>query len=535
MPINRRQFLLGAAATGGAMIVARPGGALAAPLDVGTLDVSRVSRLFPDGRLVHGDLHNHTVRSDGGGNPALAFASMRTAGLDFAALTDHSTVSKVAGAAGVCVDASCAGLGINETSWQEAAALANTANSDDSFTAIRGFEWSSPQLGHINVWFSTTWVDPLSTGGVDASAGTAQFLHDGGVPFQPGQEAVLQQILAASQTQGAGILGFQTWLKSPPSQPGLGGGADSIAGFNHPGREPGRYGNFAFDPALRGRMVSIEVFNRGEDYLFEGVDSGVQSPIQQCLNAGWTPGLAGVTDEHGQAWGTPQNNGRTGIFVSTLSRGGVRAGMESRRFFAARLRGLRIDAAANGVPMGGTLAHTSGPVTFALDVDRGVSWHGRQLQVQVLQSGRAGELLPRVVRSLTVTVPTPSEPVITFDVPISRTDGRWLVLRVSDPASTDLNPGSGNKKIEEDARARGTAYAGLGPAIAYASPFYLADGAPTAVVPEAPAAVLLPAAAALGMGAAYVAARAHGHGDGHDHGPGDSHDHEAGHPHGTPA
>jgi hypothetical protein len=537
MSLNRRQFLVTAAASG-AFLVARPLGALAQPLDPGLSATSRVSRLFPAMRLVHGDLHNHTVRSDGSGDPALAFASMRAAGLDFAALTDHASVSKAAGPAGMCVGASCAGLGINENSWAEAGVLADGANVDGSFAAIRGFEWSSPQLGHINVWFGQTWVDPLSTAGVDTTGGTAQFVHDGGLPLTDEQAQALDQILKSSPTSEVGIAGFQQWLKQDPGTPVIGGGSDALAGFNHPGREPGRYGQFRFDPALQERMVSLEIFNRGEDYLFEGIDSnpGIESPLQQCLQAGWRPGLAGVTDEHGTKWGTPENNGRTGIYVSSLSRDGVRAGMESRHFFASRLRGLRIDASANGVPMGGQVPHESGAMTFALDIDRGAAWYGRRINVQVLQAGRAGEQLPRVVRDLTVTVPTPDEPVISFDVPISSTDGGWIVLRLSDPASTDLSPGAGNKKIEEDGRARGTAFEGRGPAIAYTSPFFLTAAAPVPVVPEASAAVLLPVAAALGMGAAYVhQRRSHSHSHSHSHSDGEHGHGEAGHSHGLPA
>ena len=45
--------------------------------------------------------------------------------------------------------------------------------------------------------------------------------------------------------------------------------------------------------------------------------------------------------------------------------------MEARRFFSTRLRGLRLDAAVNGVRMGGTVGHRSGP-----------------LVVQLLQTGR---------------------------------------------------------------------------------------------------------------------------------------------------
>ncbi len=44
--------------------------------------------------------------------------------------------------------------------------MADGAQEDGAFTALRGFEWSSPMLGHIDVWFSERWTDPLHTGGV---------------------------------------------------------------------------------------------------------------------------------------------------------------------------------------------------------------------------------------------------------------------------------------------------------------------------------------------------------------------------------
>ena len=42
---------------------------------------SRLSKLTRGTRLVHADLHNHSLLSDGDGDPAEAFASMRSAGL----------------------------------------------------------------------------------------------------------------------------------------------------------------------------------------------------------------------------------------------------------------------------------------------------------------------------------------------------------------------------------------------------------------------------------------------------------------------
>ena len=58
---------------------------------------SRLSDLLPGYFCVAADLHNHTRLSDGRGDPREAFASMRRAGLDVAALTDHANLASAAG------------------------------------------------------------------------------------------------------------------------------------------------------------------------------------------------------------------------------------------------------------------------------------------------------------------------------------------------------------------------------------------------------------------------------------------------------
>ena len=470
-PVTRRTFLSGTASAG-ALLVAGP--ALARPLGGRTAaaeQTSRASRLFPRTRLAHADLHNHTLYSDGRGDPALAFASMRDAGIDVAALTDHATFSKALPEATrelTCQAEGCSLAGIDEASWQQTKVLADGANRDASFTAIRGFEWSSPTLGHVNVWFGQEWIDVALTGGTTTGEGIGQFAHD--VPgLGPAVSGPLDQAFRALPTAGTGMRGFYDWLATDPGRPVLGGGADAIAGFNHPGREPGRIGAFAYDQRLAARVVSLEVFNRGEDYLFEGVDQGFASPIAECLDAGWRVGLSGVSDEHGTDWGYPDGKGRTGLWVSELTRAGVREAMEARRTFSTRLRGLRLDAAVNGVRMGGTVGHRSGPLTVQLDLDRGRAWWGRPLTVQLLQTGRP---LPRIVHTEQVVLPRSDQPVIRFRAPVDVEDGRWLVLRVVDPTT------------EPDPRAPKE----FGGAIAYAAPFFLdPDRTPAPVRPARPA------------------------------------------------
>lgn len=459
MPLTRRDFLKTGAAAG-ALLLARPWTrALGATLGPDTATAAaRTSRLFPGTTLVHADLHNHSLLSDGDGDDAVAFQKMRDAGLDVAALSDHTTLGLNDTEA--CPPGGCDLVGINEARWLRTKELADVANADGSFVAIRGFEWSSPTMGHINVWFSERWIDPLHTGGATTGEGAAQFLHQ----EVPGADAIsheLDELVRQAPTNGTSMRAFYEWLRSPPGTPALGGGLDGIAGFNHPGREQGRFGYFAPDSRLDGQLVSLELFNRREDYIYEGTDEGFPSPLNDCLNKGWRVGLLGVTDEHGTDWGTPVGKGRGGIYVSSVTREGVKEAMKARRFFATRERGLRIDAAANGVRMGNVLPHSSGAVNFELDIDGGSDWYGRPLSVQVL---RSGTIMPAVSHVEGVTVPVSegagAEPVIAFDAPVNAAGGGWVVLRVSDPA------------MKADDRADET-WAAFGNALAYTSPFFL--------------------------------------------------------------
>ena len=89
----------GVIAAGGGLLVATAGAGVLATAASAASDAvpsggaARSSRLTRGTSLVHADLHNHTLLSDGDGDPADAFVSMRAAGLDVAALTDHATLS----------------------------------------------------------------------------------------------------------------------------------------------------------------------------------------------------------------------------------------------------------------------------------------------------------------------------------------------------------------------------------------------------------------------------------------------------------
>jgi hypothetical protein len=127
--------------------------------------------------------------------------------------------------------------------------------------------------------------------------------------------------------------------------------------------------------------------------------------------------------------------------------------MRARRFFATRESGLRVDATANGVRMGGELALSRGDVTFTVDIDRGAAWLGLPLQIQVL---RPGTRAPAVVDVVTAE----SGRVTTFTTPMDADDGDWVVLRVADPARANASPGPAGHPANNYG-------------VAYASPFWL--------------------------------------------------------------
>ncbi len=510
MPLDRRSFVKSVAAAGGLALLGRGlVSTIASAQSLGTVDqygTSRLSRLFPGEFQIHADLHNHSHLSDAAGAPEFFYQRIRAAGLDVAALTDHSTVSRPGSRAPAAEnfdtpfcgsepadgsESACHSLlGIDEEDFVRCGVLADAANEPGTFVGMRGFEWSSPTVGHSNVWFSRTWTDPLETGGLSASS-SLQLIADNQPldELSPLVAEAVTALIVAQQAAGAeGTAGYYQWLNRSPDFPGIGGGSDGIFGFNHPGREPGRFDEFSFEPSLRERNVSIEMFNKGEDYLYENVSAGRTCSLVACLEAGWKPGILGTSDEHDPDWGTALQKGKSGLWVKQLSRLGVREALTARRFSASREKGLRFDAAANGQRMGTTFGHQSGPILFEVDIaqnesalalvdgDRtepAIGKPGTQLILQVLQRG---DPLPSILAQIPVTVPRADQPVIRAEVQVDTAAGRWVLLRLCDPA----------REYEGPEPERFPQYAAAGRGVVYSSPWYLEPEFAPPVVRQAP-------------------------------------------------
>ncbi len=242
-------------------------------------------------RLFYGDLHTHTGYSDGMGRPEDALRQMRERGLHFAAITDH----------GEFFDRETA---IRDADKWAAAARQVAAATDEAFVAIRGFEWSSPRQGHSNVWCSAAYTGFHNTG---------------------------------DETMGP----YYEWLASarPIAD------ARVLAGFNHPGREIACFDGCAYVPALEDRIVTIECFNRDDDY---------GAAFFRVLDRGWHVGAIGVSDHHEADWGNPSFP-RAGVLAPALRLTALQAALQARRVFATRAPTLALLLAGNTALMGARL------------------------------------------------------------------------------------------------------------------------------------------------------------------------------------
>lgn len=457
--MERRDFLKALAGLGG-LLVARP--SLASTLGGVAQSgggAARRSKL-PGSRklfLVQTDLHNHSLISgDAFGDPHTALAAIRARGIDVACMTEHAIMGKGHG------ELTCPGWeeggcqtveGINDTDWEAMAGFADAANAPGRFVAFRGFEYSTPTVGHLNVWFTSKFTDPLQQRALITPRAISEV--DQLIPETQPIVDVFEDVPDIATIQP-----FYDWLATSPDAAPFGGGDDGVACFNHP-NDFGDFEQWVYHPGAAAHVTMFEAFNTNRyahpDFFWYGAEDGKPNPFNACLNAGWRVGFTGVSDEHSTVYRAP-GMARGGLWVASLTRDGVRAALKARRAYASLEPGLRIDATANGVPMGSTLRHASGLIKIALDIDRGAGWVGKRLWVEVIRPGAAG---PTLLKRVPITVPPQNRPALSFTVNAARRDGDWMFLRITDPA----------RRKHPQAKAPFERYGG---ATAYTSPWFLA-------------------------------------------------------------
>ena len=330
-----------------------------------------------------GAVHEHTSYSDGAidATPHDAFKAGAEHGLDFMMVSDHSdTLNRLLyfSIGSECFESLSGVLQCfvpapdGFSKWQITGEMA-AADTREDFIAVRGFEWTSDRFGHINVFFSSNFTNAKFDGG---------YL----LTMDP----------------------FWRWLvRAPGSEeiPGttpLGGGADGLGIFNHPGDKclgdsdsACNWNDFAYEASVDDQMVGMELYND------DSGDDRYARYYGAALDAGWHVGAVGGEDVHDRSWGEP-TYGKTVILAPSLDRADLKSAMQARRMYAlassddtgdlrilmraeghpmgSRLRcmadmtvPLTVEVVpANGLPFNGTLELYSGPVARAASNDTGL-------------------------------------------------------------------------------------------------------------------------------------------------------------------
>jgi hypothetical protein len=358
-----------------------------------------------------GGLHTHTGYSDGmpDTTPADAYARARDVEkLDFLAVTEHSeTLPTFSTFSDKCLPTEggtiveCALIGdegdppdvngpvkaLNKWDAQRKMAVAETKLEPKPFLALRGFEWSSDVFGHMNVYFSRNYTSWMADGGA-----------------------------AAMET-------FYQWLQTPAA---LGGGADGLATFNHPGAKtmckqgledvPGteefcasnpldNWNHFAPVSALDDHIVGIEIYNRTRNY---------EPYVVEALDKGWHLGMIGAEDIHELDWGAARY-AKTAFLAPRLTLSDLKEAMRARRTYATLDKAIRINFTADGRPMGSRIPGSTADLVVEVD-------GGDSARIELITNG--GNLVASANR------PSPEDgPRLEEHVAVSGAE-QWFMVRV---------------------------------------------------------------------------------------------------------
>lgn len=344
-----------------------------------------------------GALHNHSGYSDGwpGTTPADYYARGSAEGLDFLAGSEHSDNLDLAVTANeACLDpvavVSCVDTSPDAMrKWDATLEQADAASTAD-YAAFRGFEWTSDRFGHINVFFSKHKTNAKIDGGY-----------------------------ATMET-------FYEWFTTSPQ---LGGGADGLATFNHPGAkkltdEPAvNWNDFAQPenfPSVDARMVGMEVYNDADEFATTRGPSG--GYYVHALDKGWHVGAVGAEDLHGDPGSRDDWGGdrwaKTVILARENSEEAIREAMLARRFYAIRRNTdprLELSFTADDNVMGSRLVRPSGGV------------------LHLTATTNRPDAVVEIVTSGGTVVASEADGTIEADVPVSAAH-RYYFMRVREGA-----------------------------------------------------------------------------------------------------
>jgi len=235
-----------------------------------------------------GELHAHSMYSDGTGTPVGAYASGRAAGLDFFTLTDHNMM-------------------LAPWQWDAVAAAADAADDPGAFVAMPGYE-----LG----W----WYDHLNIFNP---------------PYLTRQPDVPQDAKATADD-------FEAVAASLPG---------AVAQFNHPTWSGGDdFEDFAYRSPERDAVLNlIEIYNHGDGEA-EWYEPSYVKCLDAGWHV--MPTATGDTHYVDWDVEVMPYQMRTALLASSLTREALYEAMRAHRGYATLDRNLRVSFKVNGAVMG---------------------------------------------------------------------------------------------------------------------------------------------------------------------------------------
>ena len=311
-------------------------------------------------RIFFGQMHSHTIMSDGRGTPEEAFREARDiAGLDFFVLSDHSNsfnwghrADGTLAAAGDSPEifnlfdyqidrwelnnAHTPTSGGANYQWERSRAAARAASRPD-FIASVGFEFTwSGGPGHMNTFNTTGWVSRNNA-----------YLNNADRDLR--------------------LTRYYELLRRTPQ---------SVSMFNHPGTTFGNFHNFAhFDPITAQRIPLIEVSN-GEGVIGTGGFFPSHEQFTLALDRGWLLAPANSQDNHRGLFGH-SNEARVAVYTNDFTYDGLWAAFRERAAYATEIRDMEIrfyvdnapmDSNLSGFPMGSILHHVPSTAFFGANI-----------------------------------------------------------------------------------------------------------------------------------------------------------------------
>lgn len=332
--------------------------------------------------------HAHTSYSDGKGTPEEAFEHARNNGLDWMFVTDHSNWFD-----GVKYEPSTSDLASNSgydenyefnsdtnqyeekvgSEWYKTRKEVEGFNAEhDDFLAVRGFEMTFSDVGHINVIDSEAYVE--------------------------------------AKSQMSSLSDFYNWVDNLSEAQE----EDALAAFNHPNWPSDSFNNQAYIPELDREFSTMEVGNGAPPYSY----SRSEEQFIRALDNGWHLGATNAQDNHSTNWGDPDN--LTAVVSKSLSEEDIKEAIKNRRTYSTETRNLELTVKANGHWMGSVIEINPGETldfeVVATDNEEPIS------KLQLMTNG--GEIIDEKALGSSQTTAT-WNPSVTVE-----SGAHWYVVKV---------------------------------------------------------------------------------------------------------